>query len=815
MSARELTEDLLYHGCDPEGIPYDSTDEAPPLDMILGQPRAVEALRFGIGMQKSGYNIFALGEPGTGKYSLIRRILDKHSEDQPVPDDLCYVYNFKDKHKPRLLIMAPGKGRELTEGMKTLVDDIRSGLRATFESEDYQNRLQSIQEELREKQQEISDTIQKRAGEYGLAPLRTPAGLVFAPVKDGEVIPPDELENLPEEERKELENKATDLQKETQRLCQKMPQWQREIKEKQKAFNREVIQYTVSPLLQDLRDTFDDNQKVLEYLAAVEKDIVENVHLFFQDEAQQGAQEQQAQQQQVAASPAGGRAGESHALRRYKVNQIIDHGEGRCAPVVHEENPNFQNLIGRVEHMAQMGALITDFNMIRSGALHRANGGYLILDALKVMMEPFAWEGLKRTLRSGKLKIESLGQRYSLISTVSLEPEALPLKVKVVLTGSPMLYHLLINHDPEFGELFKVAADFAYVIDRDGGNQEKFSRLVATAVQNEKLRPFTREAVARVIEHSSRIAGDGEKLSMHMEGLADLLRESDYWASQTGNGKVERADVQKAIDARIYRSDRIRERMQEQINRDIVIIDTEGSRVGQINGLSVLQLSDFAFGRPSRITAKVRLGKGDVVDIEREVSMGGPIHSKGVLILSGFLGARYAMEHPLSLSASLVFEQSYSGIEGDSASSAELYALLSSISGIPIKQSLAVTGSVDQSGRVQAIGGVNEKIEGFFDICRQRGLSGDQGVLIPRANITHLMLRQDVIDSVREGKFHIYPVETIDQGIELLTGMKAGEADDSGKYPADSVNGRVLAVLAELAEKRVKFMRSATEGKEG
>lgn len=806
MSVRGLTADLLYYKCDPESIPFDSSDEVSPLDKVIGQSRAVDALYFAIGIQKKGYNVFAFGETGTGKYSLIRRILDKHAEGEQVPEDLCYVNNFKEQYRPRLLSMAAGKGRELAEGMKNLEDDIRSGLRVAFESEDYQNRLQSIAEELKEKQQETYQIIQKKAAEHDMAPLRTPAGLIFAPVKDGEVVRPDELKNFSKEERKELENKAADLQKEAQKLFQKMPQWQREINEKQKQFNREVVQYTISPLLQDLRDKFHDNNQVLEYLKAVEMDIIENVYLFFQDEAQQTAQKQDA-------LPTGGRGGESEALRRYKVNQIIDHSESKGAPVVHEEYPSYQNLFGRVEHMAQMGTLITDFHMIRSGAFHRANGGYLVLDALKVLMEPFTWEGLKRILRSGELKIESIGQRYSLISTVSLEPEALPLKVKVVLTGSPMIYYQLKNLDPEFGELFKVAADFAYVIDRNSENQREYSRIIATAVNNEELRPFKRDAVARVIEHSSRIAGDGEKLSMHMEGLTDLLRESDYLASQNGKSKVEREDVQKAVDSWTHRSDSLRERMQEQINLDIIIIETEGTRVGQINGLSVLQLGDFAFGRPSRITASIRIGKGDVVDIEREVAMGGPIHSKGVLILSGFLGARYAVEHPLALSASLVFEQSYGGIEGDSASSAELYALLSAISKVPIKQGFAVTGSVDQGGNVQAIGGVNEKIEGFFDICRARGLSGDQGVLIPHTNIRHLMLRQDVIDNVREGKFHIYPVETIDQGIELLTGIKAGEPDQSGRYPEDSVNGKVFAVLAGLAEKRLEDMRSAFSAK--
>lgn len=817
MNVKELTADLLYHTCDPKSISFGSTDEAQYPDKIVGQPRAVDALHFGIGIQKKGYNVFALGEPGTGKYSLIRQILDKHAKAQPVPEDLCYVNNFKEQHKPRLLHLAAGEGKELVAGMKNLEDDIRSGLRATFESEDYQNRLQSIQEELKEKQQNVFKTIQSKAAEYELAPLRTPAGLVFAPVKDGEVVPPDELDKLSEEEKKELEEKAEDLQKETQRLFQKMPQWQRELKEKQKEFNREVVQYTISPLLQDLREKFQDDDNVLDYLKAVEKDIIENVHLFFQDEAQQnqpGQQSQQQSQQMQDNSALAGRGGKSGALLRYTVNQIIDHGDSKGAPVIHEENPNYQNLFGRVEHMAQMGALLTDFSMIRSGAFHRANGGFLILDVLKVLMEPFVWEGLKRVLRSGKLKIESLGQRYSFISTVSLEPEPMPLKVKVVLTGSPMLYYLLKSADPEFGELFKVAADFAYAIDRNDENQGEYTGMIASAVQKEQLRPFDSSAVARVIEQSSRFAGDGEKLSLHMEGITNLLQESDYWASQNGNDKVTRADVQKAIDSRVYRSDRIREQMQEQINRHIVIIDTEGSRIGQINGLAVLQLGNFMFGRPSRITARVRLGKGEVVDIEREVAMGGPIHSKGVLILSGFLGSRYAMEQPLSLSASLVFEQSYGGIDGDSASSAELYALLSAISRVPLDQRFAVTGSVDQGGRVQAIGGVNEKIEGFYDICRARGLKGNQGVLIPRANVRHLMLREDVRESVKEGSFHIYPVENIDQGIELLTGMEAGEPDGSGKYPEDSFNGRVFAVLAELAEKRLKFMRSASSAKE-
>jgi lon-related putative ATP-dependent protease len=495
------------------------------------------------------------------------------------------------------------------------------------------------------------------------------------------------------------------------------------------------------------------------------------------------------------------------------VNVVVDHSDSKGAPVVYEDNPTYQNLIGKVEHLAHMGALITDFNMIRGGALHRASGGYLILDALKVLSQPFAWEGLKRMLRAKKIRLESLGQAYSLISTVSIEPEPAPLDVKVTLIGPPLLFYLLRQYDPEFGKLFKVAADFDTQMDRNGGNQATYARLIATVVRREGLRHFDRGAVARVIEHSARMVGDKEKLSMRMQRVTDLIREASYWADHNDNETVSRADVQKAIDAWVYRSDRVRERIQEHIFRGTILIDTEGKEVGQVNGLSVLQLGEFSFGRPSRITARIRLGKGEVVDIEREVEMGGPIHSKGVLILSGFLGARYALERPLSLSASLVFEQSYGGVDGDSASSAELYALLSAISNIPVRQSLAVTGSVNQRGQVQPIGGANEKIEGFFDVCKARGLTGDQGVLIPSTNVTHLMLREDVVDAVRNGKFHIYPVETIDQGIELLTGVRAGEADGEGVYPEESVNGRVQARLALLAEKRAEFAPRALESR--
>jgi lon-related putative ATP-dependent protease len=807
MPVSPLSPDRLYHRCDPAKFFFETTDELEPLEDRVGQPRAAEALRFGIGIGREGYNIFALGEPGTGKYTLIRRFLDHRAKGEKVPPDICYVKNFDDDHKPKILMVAPGNGKALEKDMKELVENVRRALRAAFENEDYQNQRQSIKQELQEKQQSAFEELQKKAEQENLTIMRTPSGLSFAPVKGEEVISPEEYEKLPEEERKHLENRVQELQKDAGKIFQQIPQWQREIGEKQKELDREVSQYAVGPVIEELIKKYRDNEKVVDHFKAIEKDIIENLNIFRQSQGGQQNPLMQMIQQQSGQGFGQENDPESLIMRRYHVNVLVDNGAADGAPVIYEENPTYQNLVGRVEHQAHMGALFTDFDMIRAGALHRANGGYLILDAIKVLRDPFAWDGLKRALKSGEIKIESLGQLYSLISTVSLEPEPFPLKIKVVLMGQPLIYYLIRHFDPEFSELFKVAADFAQQMDRNEENQNALAGLIAGAAKHENMHPFSRGAVARIIEHSARTVGDGEKLSVHMQRLTDLLREADYWASENGNGRVEAEDVQKAIDSWIYRSDRLRERMQEQIDRGIVFVDTEGAKIGQINGLSVIQLGEFAFGRPSRITASISLGKGDVVDIEREVAMGGPIHSKGVLILAGYLGARYAWDHPLSLSASLVFEQSYSGVEGDSASSAELYALLSAIAKVPIKQSLAVTGSVNQHGQVQPIGGVNEKIEGFFDTCKARGFAADQGVMIPEANVAHLMLRQDVIDAVREGKFQIYPVRTIDEGIELLTGIPAGEPDDQGYFPEGTVNGMVYKRLHEMAHRRLDFIK--------
>jgi lon-related putative ATP-dependent protease len=493
------------------------------------------------------------------------------------------------------------------------------------------------------------------------------------------------------------------------------------------------------------------------------------------------------------------------------VNVAVDHGETEHAPVVYLDHPTYQKLAGWVEYQAFQGALVTDFNMIRPGALHRANGGYLLVDVMRILTQPFAWEGLKRALQSRELNIESARQMMGLVSTVTLDPEAVPLQVKVVLLGSRLLYYLLSAYDPDFPELFKIEADFDDRMDRDEGNEALYAKLIAGAVKRDELKPFHRDAVARVIERSARMAGDREKLSVKTRGILDLLREADHWAGEDGGDQVKAEHVQKAIDHRIYRASRMRDRVQDEIERGTIFIDTEGEEAGQVNGLSVLQLGGFAFGRPSRITARVKLGKGEVVNIEREVELSGPIHSKGVLILAGFLGGRYAQDHPLSLSASLVFEQSYGGVDGDSASSAELYALLSTLAETPLKQSLAVTGSVNQKGEIQPVGGVNEKIEGFFDVCRRRDFTGDQGVLIPAANVKHLMLRHDVVKAVKEGTFHVWPVETVDQGMEILTGRIMGERQEDGTFPEGTVNAAVENRLVDLAEKWKRFAGSREE----
>ena len=810
---KPLSKDKLYTHCDPGSFDFETTADLEILEEAVGQDRAVEAVRFAMGMRHKGFNLYVLGPEGTGKRSLVRKFLVANAAEEPVPSDWCYVNNFKESHKPQAIELPPGKGRPLKEDMDRLVDDLGAAIPAAFESDEFRNRKSVIEEQFKERHEEAFKKIQEKAEEKDIALIRTPVGLALAPVRDGEVLNPQEFDELTDEEKKNRKDALEDLQGELEETLQEIPLWEKEQREAVRELIREVTRFAVDHLVDALKETWADHAPVLRYLEAVREDVVENAADFLPSDSDK--------EKQVFTSQRPGLAG-SGSFRRYQVNVLVDNTEladpdhdPAGAPVVEEDHPTQPNLVGRVEHLSQFGNLVTDFNLIKPGALHRANGGYLIVDVRKLLMQPFSWETLKRALETKSIHIESAAESLGWASTQTLDPEPIPLKVKVVLLGEPMLYYLLNHYDPDFGELFKVAADFDDRMERTGGNAKLYARLIATVVEREGLTALDRSAVARVVEQGARMAEDAERLTTHMGSVVDLVREADFWAREEGARPVRVEHVQKAIDAKIDRSSRIRERLQEEILRGTLVVETDGERVGQINGLAVYMMDHYSFGKPNRITCRVRLGKGEVVDIEREVALGGPLHTKGVLILSSYLSTRYAREQPLSLNANLVFEQSYGGVEGDSASSTELYAILSAVSGLPLKQSIAVTGSVDQTGRVQAIGGVNEKVEGFFDVCEARGLSGEHGVIIPAANVKHLMLRADVVDAVDKGRFHLWAVETIDEGMSILTGLPAGEVDDKGAYPVGSVNRAVSVGLERFTRKAKALMAEAARAQRG
>jgi lon-related putative ATP-dependent protease len=808
MAIEQLKPDALYQCCDPEQFDFRTTAELEEVTEVIGQPRAVDSVRFGIGIRHKGYNLFALGPTGTGKHALVQRYAVEQAKTEPLPPDWCYVNNFQQPHKPRMLRMPPEHGVKLERNMEQLIVDLHAAIPTVFESDEYRTRSQAIEEELTEKKEHALQEIQANAEKKRIALVRTPTGFTLAPVRKGEALGQDDFEKLSAKERKRIEKDTGELQEQLRKMLQEAPKWEKEVRDRMSDLNREMAASAISHLIDALRDAYKGLPKVIKYLDEVEKDVIDNFRHFLRHEEEKHGL--QVFGMEIPQHDEG-----IQVDMRYRVNAFITHEDHDGAPVIYEDQPSYNNLIGRVEHRAELGALITDYTMIRPGALHRANGGYLILDVLKVLMQPFAWEGLKRTLQAGEVRIESLAQLMSLVSTVSLEPEPIPLDIKVILLGEPHIYYLLSLFDPEFNELFKVAVDFDYRMDRTPETQQLYARLIGTLVHREALRHLDRFAVARVVEHSARLLEDGEKLLTHTRSLTDILREADYWATQHEHKTVTRDDVQQAIDARIYRVDRIRDHIQDEIRRGTLLIDTAGVKTGQVNGLSVLDLGNFMFGRPSRITARVRMGDSEVVDIEREVELGGPIHSKGVFILSAFLGARYLPDRPLALLASLVFEQSYGEVEGDSASSAELYALLSALADAPIRQSLAATGSVNQQGEIQPIGGVNEKIEGFFDICNMRGLTGDQGVIIPATNVKHLMLRKDVREAVAAGKFAIHAIDSVDDGIELLTGMPAGQRDDRGLFPDGSINRRVEDTLARYSETMQAYASRGRKGNSG
>ncbi len=792
----ELTPERLRRTCDPAQFVFASTAELPTLEQVLGQQRAVDAIDFGVDMPSFGYNIFAVGIPGSGRTTAVRRFLDRRAAQRPAPQEWCYVYRFTDPRRPQAISLPPGRAKRFHQGMEALLQQFRLRIPQAFEGQIYEQRRRELGLALQEKQRVLLGNLESYLNGRGFALIRTESGLGIAPMKEGEVLTPEAYQKLDPEEKKRFEAFRAELQEEYDKAMREARELDRQGKQAIDQINGELAGFVVDNAITELREQFADCPAVIVYLDAARADVVANVQQFLPSP-----------QEETLPFPLKASGDGEEWFRRYQVNVVSETPECACAPVVIEDNPIYHNLIGRIEHRAEFGTMVTDFTQIRAGALHRANGGYLIVQAKELLTNALSWEALKRALRNREIKIEEMAQFYGLMAAATLEPEPIPLDVKVVIIGDYSFYGLLNAYDEDFRELFKVKAEFTTDMTRDDQAVGDYARFVGDLCRREGLRHFQAGAVAQLVDESSRMADNQGKLTTHFASVADLAREASFYAGRAGREFVGAEDVRTAVRERLGRLDRVVERSIEAMSDGVILIDTAGSVVGQVNGLSVMQVGDFTFGMPSRITARTFMGRSAVVSIDREVKMSGPIHDKGQLILSSYLSSRFAQKTPLSMSASLTFEQLYSGVEGDSASSTELYALLSSLADAPIRQNLAVTGSVNQFGQVQAIGGVNFKIEGFFDVCCSRGLTGEQGVLVPASNVRHLMLREDVVEAVRQGQFHIYAAATIEQGIELLTGVPAGEADADGNYPENTVYARVQAKLARYAEQ----MRRDTE----
>lgn len=780
---RPLAADRLRIRCAPEIFDFADTANLPDLPGGVGQGRAEEALRFGLAMRQPGYHVFVLGEPGTGRHATVFRLLREFSACGAVPPDLCYLHNFDDPQRPRLLTLTAGRGAALRADMQAFIADLGPAIETALASETYSSRIESLQDAHKTREDGALHELGEACAADGVSLLQTPDGFVFAPTKDGQTMSPEDFEALAPEIRAAVEKKVGAWGDRLADLLEQFPGWRKELHEAMKRAACDALTPAVSHLMRELRERYADLPAVLAFIDAIRKEILESGSDWAAQEGEEG----------------DGAEDEARTkFHRYQVKLMVDHSATRGAPVICEDNPTFGNLIGRIEHISQMGTLVTNFSLIRPGALHRACGGYLVVDVERILTQPFAWEGLKRALRAREIRIEPPSEAQGWSNMLTLEPESIPCDVKVILVGDRELFYLLTENDPDFPELFKVAADFDEDMPRSDANVVRYAALLAMLGRASDLLPFDRTGIARLVEHGARLAEHAGRLSLQTRLLADVMREADFHARASQLPTVGCSQVDAAIASRSRRFGRYAERVLESMIDGTTLISTNGARCGQINALVVVELAGEQFGHPMRITATVRLGEGDVVDIERETELGGAIHSKGVLILSAFLGARYARHQPLSLSASLVFEQSYSPVEGDSASLAELCALMSALAQVPIRQSFAVTGSVNQFGEVQAIGGVNEKIEGFFDLCVARGLTGEQGVVIPQASVRHLMLREDVVVAAHEGRFHLHAVATVDEAMEILTGLSAGVADAKGVMPRDTVNHKVAAALSAM-----------------
>lgn len=798
----ELSPDQLANRCDPNQFSFETTEEMPSLEGTIGQERAVASILFGLGIETHGFNLFATGPPGTGKNTSIREFVDQHAKDEPVPSDWVYVYNFDDPLKPKAFRMSPGHAEQLEKDMEDVISTAQTELPRAFESENYEKRKAEMMQSIQQKRDALFKHLQQEASSLGFSIEMTPIGIVTVPTSDGKPISREDFEQLPEEKVEAIKEKSSRLEQTVNKVLTKIRQIEKEAQDRLKELDRDIALFAVGHMLEDLRNKYQQCQdqeecrQILDHLQKVQDDIVEHIDDFRQAEKRP--------QMQIPGISALADATDA-AFDRYKVNVFINNRQAEGAPVVIENNPNFYNLFGKVEYKAKFGFMTTDHNLIRPGALQRANGGYLIVQALDVLVNPFAWDGLKRMLRAQEAKIENVAEVYGLVPTATLKPEPIPLDVKVVLIGSPYLYYLLYHLDEDFRKLFKVKADFDIEMDRNEKHLDQYARFISKQCREHGLKHFDRSAVARIVDHGSRLIEDKERISTKFIEISDIVSEANYWAGQNGNTYVTVEDVNKALKQKEYRSRMIEDKIQRLIEEGVIIIDTEGAAAGQANALSIYSLGDYTFGRPSRITCRTAIGRGGIIDIQRETELGGKIHSKGVMILNGYLTGKYAQDKPLVLSATIAFEQLYEEVEGDSASSTELYTLLSSLSDLPIRQDIAITGSVNQYGQIQPIGGVNRKIEGFYEVCKAKGLNDRQGVIIPHQNIRHLMLKEEVVQAVQDGKFHIWPVTTIDEGIELLTGVPAGERREDGSYPEGTVHYLINRKLQDMANKVKDF----------
>jgi predicted ATP-dependent protease len=796
---RRVSPDDLRRTTDPGTLGFKTTaDVAADADTrLVGQARAVRALDFGLRVSQPGYNIFVSGVPGTGRMTYARSAVQAAARSRPVPPDWCYVRNFAAPSQPIAIRLPSGTGRTFQKDIRELVAEIREGLRQAFTSELYERRRAEVMKRYEQRVAQIWEGLEGAARGKGLMLQRTPTGIATVPVDlQGRPIPEEVFAQLPESERTRMQQRTSELGDAVSEALRQVRALEREGREALRGLERQTAEYMIDAPIARLREQYSPHATVLAFLDAAKQDLLDHL-----SEITQTGDEEGQRPMEMLGMP------RRDPFARYQVNLLVDHADAKAAPVIVETNPTYYNLVGRAELRAEFGALVTDLSMIKPGALHLANGGYLVLHVRDVLTSPYAYEGLKRALRSHEIRIEPLGEAAGMLPTATLRPDPIPLDLKVVLVGTPYLYHMLYALDEDFEQLFKIRSDFDTEAERTPETTREYARAIAGIGRRCELAPFDAAAVAEIIDHSARVAGEQGKVSTRFNEVMEIVFEAATWAAEAKHDTVTRDDVRRAIEEKALRSNLIEEKIREAIDTGLILVDTTGRVTGQINGLAVLSLGDYAFGQPSRITARVHVGTRGVVNIERETQMSGRIHSKGVFVLASFLAGRFAQEQPLTLSASLTFEQLYSDVDGDSASSTELYALLSELSGLPIDQGIATTGSVNQHGEIQPIGGVNEKIEGFYYACKAKGLTGAQGVIIPHQNARNLMLRIEVVDAVRAGRFHVWTAVTVDDGIEILTGVPAGTPDTKGNYPEGSVNGRVKARIAELAQRLIKSGR--------